>query len=93
MLVVVVKNGDTPWSLKGWKINVKQVGETTYGWQLVDPDGLLHRDPSSLNNGFWLQYNIRSAEHLIRSVSIHGNTTRAIEKYLLTKDDVTTIEL
>lgn len=87
MLIVFVGEGNEPaWSLSGWTLNVKQVGDTTYGWYLTDPDGNDHKC-SYDRNGYYLQYNIESLEHLVKSVNASSSAKQDVQRYLLSKPD------
>jgi hypothetical protein len=93
MLVVFVNDAsDLPWSFKGWKMNYKRIGRTTYGYQLVDPSGHVHEnvcDPS----GFHRESHVKSLEHLIAQVLDTPRARSAMEKYLLAHGETETVEL
>lgn len=93
MLVVVISNeSELPWSFKGWKVNYKRIGKTTYGYQLVDPSGKVHSNVCDAS-GFHRQYDVKSIEHLLNEVMNSSNAADAMEKYLLKNGDVETVEL
>ncbi|AXH49357.1 hypothetical protein HWB76_gp043 [Streptomyces phage Blueeyedbeauty] len=93
MLVVLVNDAsDLPWSFKGWKVNYKRIGQTTYGYQFVDPSGTVHSNACDAS-GFYKQYNVKSVEHLLTEAVNSSNARYAMEKYLLKHGEVETVEL
>lgn len=93
MLVVVVSDAsDLPWSFKGWKVNYKRIGQTTYGYQLVDPSGRVHKNVTD-SSGFYREYQVKSVEHLIAQVISAPSARYAMEKYLLEYGETETVEL
>lgn len=82
MLVISVKDtSEEVWSLKGWSLKYKQLDETTYGWYLVDPASCTHK--SLIHQlGMNIQYNVRSLEDFIKTVSESSFTKDAIRKYV-----------
>lgn len=82
MLVITVKDtSEEVWSLKGWSLKYKQLDATTYGWYLVDPAGVSHK---SLVHQFGMntQYNVKSLEDFIKTVSESSFVKEAIRKYV-----------
>lgn len=83
---------DAPWSLKGWTVNYKRLDETTYAWYLTDPSGHNHKY-DGMWHGFYTQFNVKSIEHLLQSISRHTCTKEAIHKYILNNERTETLSL
>lgn len=87
MQAIVINIGnDEPWSWKGWTLQYKRIGESSFAYKLVDPSGYVHGDV--INNGFFLYNNVSVLPQFVEGALKSGYAKNAMQKYILHNDDV-----
>jgi len=85
---VLKDTSDAPWSLKGWTIRYKQVGEFKFQYLLISPNGEEYGDNGYTNRNFRYQ-GVGSVEELIEILPTLRNTEICIEQYIAKNGEFT----